>query len=356
MPSFRRILFEARRKAIADLTPELEAAFYAAYFDALERALNGVQGEGMTEAGAREMVRRLTIALRVYAMESERAAKVTALRTIQMARDAHREALDTLARQAARQIAGNFDGVPREAFENLFMRRSMGLTDSYQSLSRTEIATIGRTIEQGLDRMVLDGESWQKAAGRVVDGLVKGDPALRAASRAFVNRSRRTRPWVFIEGDPSEEAIKAARKIGYSARMIARTEVAHAYHEGDRVSSQRSPVVAGMKWNLSPRHPKPDICDVYAGIDLHGLGAGVYPPEFLPPLPHPHDLCFMTHELRRPGEWRDAKPESAPPREASFYEVARFLGKGATDNTVASTLKQINGTSANLINTGRRAA
>ena len=40
------------------------------------------------------------------------------------------------------------------------------------------------------------------------------------------------------------------------------------------------------------RHPKCDICDVYAHADLHGLGKGIFPKDKFPKLPaHPHCLC-----------------------------------------------------------------
>lgn len=359
MPTFRQILFRARTTTLRDLTPELEAAFYAAYLSALERAVSGVRPDDLSESGARELTQRLTLALAAYGIESERVTKEYIIRAIQSARDAHREALEAISRDLAAQVSGAFDGVPRQAYESLFLRRSMGLTDSYRSLSRQQVIRVRQTLDASLDRMVLDGESWQKAASRIVDGMIGGDPGIRAAARAFVNRSNGTRAWgAVIEGDPSEEAIRQARAIGYSARMIARTEVAHSFHEGDRVSSQRSPVVADMKWNLSPRHPEPDICDVYAMSDLHGKGPGMYPPEYLPPLPHPHDLCFMTHELRKPGEWRKPKETPLQPRPVSLGDVSRYMPR-ATDNAIARTAGQINATSQLMIennNQQRRAA
>jgi hypothetical protein len=356
MPTFHRILFSARQATLRDLTPQLEAAFYAAYLGALERAISGVRPDDLDEAGARQLAERITIALRVYGMTSERITKDFIMRSINAARDAHRDALESIARELARQVSGSFDGVPREAFENLFIRRSMGLTDSYRSLSRPQIVQVRQAIEGGLERMVLDGESWKKAASRIVEGLVGGDPGMRAAARAFVNQSSGTQAWgTLFDGDPSEEAIKTARQIGYAARMIARTEVAHAYHEGDRVSSQKSPVVAAMKWNLSPRHPEPDICDVYAKHDFNGMGPGVYPPELLPPLPHPHDLCFMTHELRKPGEWRNPKPAPEPPVPVTTADVARYMPKG-TDNAIIRTADQINRMIGIMTNQQQRAA
>lgn len=350
MPTYRQILLQSRNNALRDLTPQLEAEFYRAYFDALERALTGIRPDDLDEAGARMLNRRLTLSLRAYGLETERISKLYAMSAIEAARDGHRTALDQLAREAAAKLTSGFDGVPREAFEGLYLRRAMGTTNSYKSLSAGQIKIIGQTLDASLNRMVLDGEGWQRAAGRIVEGLVGGDPAMRYAARAFVNRSNNTPGWgKLMPGDPSREAIMQARKIGYAARMIARTEVAHAFHEGDRVSSKRSPVVKALKWNLSPRHPAQDICDVYAGVDLHGLGPGVYPPEYLPPLPHPHDLCFMTHELRKPGEWRKPKEDPTAPAGVSAEAMRRFLGDGATEDALKRTAEKVNTTSDNLI-------
>jgi hypothetical protein len=78
------------------------------------------------------------------------------------------------------------------------------------------------------------------------------------------------------------------------AMTIARTEGQGALNEAYVASHRDQPWVVGMKWNLSPAHEKPDICDVMAAQDLHGLGAGVYPPTEVPALAHPNDLCYFT--------------------------------------------------------------
>lgn len=83
----------------------------------------------------------------------------------------------------------------------------------------------------------------------------------------------------------------------FSARRLARTEVSRAHHQSTLRTATMTPFSRGVKWNLSRRHPKPDICDRHANADNHGLGRGVYPPERFPQLPsHPHDLCFSTIE------------------------------------------------------------
>jgi hypothetical protein len=87
--------------------------------------------------------------------------------------------------------------------------------------------------------------------------------------------------------------------VSYAAMRLARTELNNAFHEAQKIEGE-APWVKGTKWNLSNSHPtgKPDECDLYATQNVHGLGKGVYPVDSIPDKPHPHCLCFMTHETK----------------------------------------------------------
>lgn len=350
MPSFSDILLTARRDVLASLPVELQVVFYRLYTLALMRQLEKVSpGDVQTEAEARDFLRQINRDLMRYAKAGEIETKRAIQETIERGIRAHKDALRAAVTEAGVNVSASFVGVSREAFENLFLRREMGLTASYKSLSAAQMRSTGRVIEDALERMVLDGDSWQRATQRIIDGLTQGDPDLARMAKSMARRSRGLGNWLENATDEAEiEAIKAARKIAYDARRIARTEVAHAYHESDRTMSEKSPIVKGIQWNLSPRHPKPDICDVYAKHDFHGMGPGVYPPEYLPPLPHPHDLCFMTHVLWEPGEWRREHPAPAEPSEIDAAAVARYMPKG-TDNAISATMAKINSTSKKLV-------
>ncbi len=345
MPNFSDILLEARRASLRDFG-DLEFRFYRLYLLALNRVLQRYPG-AETEEIARELLLELQRQQVLYGRASEILTKRTIRDILETTVEAHKDALRQLT---AGQIEASFDGVSRDAFEDLFKRRNMGLTSSYKSLSLAQIQQAGRVIENALQSMVLDGDSWQDATQRIIDGLVLGDGELARMAKSMARRSRGLGTWLerTNQGLASMEAVKRARKIAYDARRIARTEVAHAHHEADRQASLRSPVVKGLKWNLSPRHPEPDICDVYAKVDLHGLGPGVYPPEYLPPLPHPHCLCFMTHVLYDPGEWQNEQPAPSRPRKLSRGDVLKHM-KG-TDNAIKRTLEQINSTSKRMVN------
>ena len=93
------------------------------------------------------------------------------------------------------------------------------------------------------------------------------------------------------------------------AMRLARTEINNAYWESARRSSDQSPVVGAVKWQLSGRHPEYDVCNLLAESSVFQLGPGVYPPEYLPPKPHPNCLCYQKDLLRSPSLWE--KPKKA---------------------------------------------
>lgn len=79
------------------------------------------------------------------------------------------------------------------------------------------------------------------------------------------------------------------------AERIARTEAARAWADGFAEKYMDDDSVVAFKWKLASRHPKFDICDLYADANLYGLGKGIYPKTATPRLPvHPHCLCHLA--------------------------------------------------------------
>lgn len=78
------------------------------------------------------------------------------------------------------------------------------------------------------------------------------------------------------------------------ALRVFRTEINRAHGLAYRAGAERTPGVIGTKFNLSPRHPRPDICDMYASANLYGLGPGVYPHGKSPWPAHPNTFSFET--------------------------------------------------------------
>ena len=129
-----------------------------------------------------------------------------------------------------------------------------------------------------------------KASVRRAQGLVsqRTTSGLRAAQNELL---------AAIES-ASDDSIGAAinvavqEKTRYAAERIARTERARAYADGMMAKYYDDPDIVALQWKLSDRHPRCDICDVYANADLYGLGKGVFPKDKFPKLPaHPHCLC-----------------------------------------------------------------
>lgn len=80
----------------------------------------------------------------------------------------------------------------------------------------------------------------------------------------------------------------------WKAERVMRTEINRAHGEAYMASAEQTPGFAGFKFLLSPMHPEPDICDLLAAQNLHGLGQGVYPDRARTPWPaHPNTLSFV---------------------------------------------------------------
>ncbi|MBL8386995.1 MAG: hypothetical protein JNK17_02040 [Hydrogenophaga sp.] len=80
----------------------------------------------------------------------------------------------------------------------------------------------------------------------------------------------------------------------WKADRVFRTEINRAHGEAYMASAEQTPGFAGFKFLLSPAHPEPDICDLLASQNLHGLGPGVYPTREATPWPaHPNTLSFV---------------------------------------------------------------
>jgi len=81
----------------------------------------------------------------------------------------------------------------------------------------------------------------------------------------------------------------------FDGMRLARSEISRAAQEAHRMAATMNPFVSGMKWNLSARHPKIDICDDLARGGP--AGDGVYSVEEYPERPHSQCLCYGTNVL-----------------------------------------------------------
>jgi len=84
-----------------------------------------------------------------------------------------------------------------------------------------------------------------------------------------------------------------------NALRLFRTELNRAHGEAYIHGALGHPDAAGVRFLLSPAHPGPDICDLYARQNLYGLGPGVYPSREKCPWPaHPNTLSYVEVVFR----------------------------------------------------------
>ena len=62
-------------------------------------------------------------------------------------------------------------------------------------------------------------------------------------------------------------SVGMGHSIRYKTMRLARTEINTAFHETRRLGAITSPVVAGMRWRLSNRHPIWYVCNLLAQQD-----------------------------------------------------------------------------------------
>lgn len=108
--------------------------------------------------------------------------------------------------------------------------------------------------------------------------------------------------------NPSRRAIKTklhGRNVLFDAQRILRTESAVAFREANRISASKIPGVKGIKWELSPSEGTCTTCIDYASSDKFGLGAGVFPPDELPVIPHPQCNCYTYPVTISSKQWVD---------------------------------------------------
>lgn len=134
----------------------------------------------------------------------------------------------------------------------------------------------GMSASQAAAQMAYDGQP-VPAALQAAMGRAQGPALVRVAD-------------LLTTGDGAEV---------WKADRVFRTEINRAHGEAYMASAEQSPGFAGFQFLLSPAHPEPDICDLLAAQNLHGLGPGVYPSRAQTPWPaHPNTLSFVQIKFR----------------------------------------------------------
>lgn len=118
----------------------------------------------------------------------------------------------------------------------------------------------------------------------LADGIRNGNSA--------VNIARRLEQFLL----PNRAAIRTNTPYGrdgsYDALRLVRSEITLAHSRAALVSASMNPFVNKMRYNLSPAHPKIDICDDFAAGSPYDLNSCPVPVGSS----HPNCWCYLTPE------------------------------------------------------------
>lgn len=307
--TIERIARERLTEALADVLPEIEAGI-----------LTGATAGARTLNAQFEAIFPRATAPRVGVEIEAQAAAARAMRGQLHAR------VVPLARRFDRNHRELARGMAREIETSL--RAGESAFETMERVQALNSAGEGATIPQYVERLQdaarasaqLGGDNLEReirAVRRYVDRLGsvdRGNTSVRAASEELIKRLRAA-----VES-ASDEAIDRAvnrwalDKAQYQAKVIARTEAVAAHREAYERQMRSRPWTKGFRWNISPGHPRPDICDLLANQNLYGLGPGGYPPDAVPRTPHPSCLCSQTAIIDEQHMERElADLEGTPP-------------------------------------------
>lgn len=183
-----------------------------------------------------------------------------------------------------------------------------GVTADLANVADEAVAFVSAFVAE--DGLQLSDRLWrlnrgarEAVAGAVEQAVVQGHSASRAA-RDFLSRG---------EAVPADIASKmdeaAADKVARQARRsllrtpdersayqqalrVFRTEINRAHGEAFQAAAFEHPDVVGTRFLLSPAHPRRDVCDMHATVNLYGMGPGIYPRGKNPWPAHPNTLSF----------------------------------------------------------------
>jgi hypothetical protein len=146
----------------------------------------------------------------------------------------------------------------------------------------------------------LAGQIERAMARMQVDGLT--NQALRAAYRGVLDALAE------IEAGAGDELLTKRlqgaffERMRFFSRRIAETELHRAFAQRQALELLDDADVEWVQWRLNPSHPRPDICDYFAGVNRWGLGPGVYPKRQAPVAPaHPFCRCVLSPRLDLTG-------------------------------------------------------
>lgn len=214
-------------------------------------------------------------------------------------------ARDALLGSALEQAAGTGAATFAQAGAAVSSAATVRVADEALRFIRGMVAADGLQLSDRLWRM--DRNARDKVINAVERAVVMGHGAAQAA-REFLTA-----------GAPVPDDLEAKAKTAASLRIarearflmtgepdkpggavvqamrVFRTEINRAHGVAYMKAAESVPGFVGIRFTLSPQHPRPDICDELAANDRFGLGAGVFPTldAFLQVWPaHPNTFSF----------------------------------------------------------------
>lgn len=239
-----------------------------------------------------------------------------------------RDGLQQAAEQGA--MAGTLDAAA-----------AMQVSEDAVRFVQTFVAADGLALSDRLWR--LDRGAKEAITGAIELAVVQGHSSAQAA-REFLARGQNIPPDVADRlgagngvtlGNIAADLLTGDGKALYQAQRVFRTEINRAHGEAYMAGVFRHPEVVGVRFLLSPRHPKHDICDLLAEQNLYGLGHGVYPSREKCPWPaHPNTLSFVEPVFADEVSAADRSGKETPMQalERLSPEIrAGVLGKGKAE-------------------------
>lgn len=147
-----------------------------------------------------------------------------------------------------------------------------------------------RVVAEAIQSAVIQGHGASQAAAELLAHAQAVPPELtakEAAANADTIARQAGNALMTGEGDPYENALR-----------VMRTEINRAHNLAYEESAFQFEDTIGTKFNLSPAHPRTDICDMHASVNLYGLGPGVYPKGKNPYPAHPNTISYVTAVFR----------------------------------------------------------
>lgn len=259
---------------------------------------------------------------------------------------AHQEALEATATRAGvtvsdDAIVGLVDKIKGRAQTRRTVEMSTARLMRRSTVQATEVTTSWIRGRQGTPG---------REAARQIMKTMGEHPRIDRALKDMGPRGRAVRRAIERAGRAAEDLETAGRSLYTNGKRVLVHEQNTAFHEADVLAAEESPAVKALQWRLSPAHrflsSSPDVCDVLADRDLHGMGPGRYHPGSAPSLPHPYCECSVEAVTVDPEEfgqirYDDDQPPNQEPREIQTDEVESTLRGKVTDNSGSVTQNRI---------------